>query len=57
MDEFLTAKDLEVLSGIYPSGTCSVWGVTPGEENINEPKWERIEEGDVTYSKVTFAFK
>lgn len=36
------------LSQIYPSGECAVWGLTPGKNEVNKSKWERIKEGDVT---------
>lgn len=45
---FLAADDVEALQAIYPNGECAVWGLTPGEKNVNFKKWDRIKEGDVT---------
>jgi len=46
--QYLTPKDYESLVQIYPSGECYVWGVTPGDENRNVSKWNKIGIGDVT---------
>jgi hypothetical protein len=46
LQPFLTPQDFNLLLNIYPSGSCLIWGVTPGGNNIT--KWNRIERGDVT---------
>ncbi len=33
---------------LYPNGKAPVWGVTPGKNNVNKNKWDRIGRGDVT---------
>jgi len=38
----------EKLSSLYPHGVVPVWGVTPGEKDVNKKKWQRILTGDVT---------
>jgi hypothetical protein len=43
---FLSDEDQNVLNEIYPSGSCYIWGVTPGGSNPG--KWNRINRGDVT---------
>jgi hypothetical protein len=45
---FLAVEHAEVLQAIYPSGECAVWGLTPGEKDINVTKWQRIKLGDLT---------
>ncbi|MBC1262487.1 HNH endonuclease [Synechococcus sp. BSF8S] len=42
----ISVNDFQVLQDIYPSGSCKVWGVTPG--GSNQTKWSRIETGDIT---------
>jgi hypothetical protein len=35
------------LSTIYPGAAAAVWGVTPGENDRNRKRWERINPGDI----------
>lgn len=42
----ISSQDFKILQGIYPTGKCKIWGVTPGGNNLT--KWNRIERGDVT---------
>ena len=42
----ISPQEYDILKGIYPTGECKVWGVTPGGNNLT--KWNRIERGDVT---------
>ena len=44
--KFLSQKNKEILSDIYPDKKCYIWGVTPSGNNIT--KWNKIESGDVT---------
>ena len=36
------------IDAIYPNGKVYIWGVTPGKDNVNKKKWEKICKGDVT---------
>jgi len=31
----------------HPGGTAAMWGVTPGQKDINKNKWAKIQSGDV----------
>lgn len=46
--DYVSMEEYNVLIDIYPDGECRVWGVTPGTKDVNVPKWNRIEVGDVT---------
>jgi MoxR-like ATPase len=35
------------LTELFPSRAIATWGVTPGANQVNERKWERIADGDV----------
>lgn len=48
MSPFLESSVIEKLQKLYPSGRVPVWGVVPGNKNVNVGKWERLEVGDVT---------
>ncbi len=36
------------LKEIYIDGLVPVWGVTPGKNNVNVSKWDKIDSGDIT---------
>ncbi len=44
---FLSDDDFKQLSTIYPGAAAPVWGVTPGENDRNRKRWERINPGDI----------
>lgn len=46
--EFLPPERIRELEEIYPDGEVPTWGVTPGKNDLNKRKWERIQPGDVT---------
>ena len=46
--QYLSAIELKDLEEIYPNGQVQVWGVTPGKNEGNKRKWERVQIGDVT---------
>ncbi len=46
--KFLSSSDISELDSLYPDGTCPIWGVTPGKREVNIPKWNRIDRGDIT---------
>ncbi|GGH17231.1 HNH endonuclease [Paenibacillus segetis] len=48
LSEYVTAEDLELIHSLYPDGFVPTWGVTPGKNDVNVNKWERIQVGDVT---------
>jgi hypothetical protein len=53
----LEASVVDQLQKLYPSGQVPVWGVTPGNKNVNVKKWERLEKGDVTlFARKGFVF-
>jgi len=35
------------LQNAHPSGSAALWGVTPGTNNVNRNKWEKIQVGDL----------
>jgi len=45
--DHLTAEEFDDLSNRFPKGFVFFWGVTPGKNNANVGKWEKITEGDV----------
>lgn len=45
---YVTQKQFKELQSIYPDGNVNVWGVTPGKNNSNVKKWEKVNPGDVT---------
>tara|TARA_Y100000817_G_C16819158_1_gene528046 strand:- start:26 stop:979 length:954 start_codon:yes stop_codon:yes gene_type:complete len=45
--QFLGHMDQKLLSQIYKNQKCLIWGVTPGSNNANVSKWNRINEGDI----------
>lgn len=46
LEEHLTESKAAELREIYGDRDAPTWGVTPGEKNINQWKWDRIESGD-----------
>lgn len=36
------------IDALYPDGRVFIWGVTPGKDDVNKKKWEKIDRGDVT---------
>lgn len=44
---FLDADDLDEIGVLYGSDAVATWGVTPGLNEVNRRKWERISNGDV----------
>jgi hypothetical protein len=40
-------ETLEQLRKVYGDGAVPTWGATPGANNVNESKWNRIEPGDI----------
>jgi hypothetical protein len=46
--KFLTPQQMQELpASIRYRSSVPVWGVRPGKNNINIPKWERVQPGDV----------
>jgi hypothetical protein len=43
----LTVADAARIAELHPSGEASVWGVKPGRDSGNIPRWERIKPGDI----------
>src|SRR6266849_6570736 len=43
----LKAVDFDQLMQIYPDGVAPVWGVTPGKNDQNHKRWERMNVGDI----------
>lgn len=48
LSEYLPEETLDQLKTFYPDGLVPTWGVTPGKNNVNVHKWEKIQTGDVT---------
>ncbi len=46
--KFYEPNLISLIDSLYPSGKAAVWGVTPGNNNVNKNKWDRISKGDVT---------
>lgn len=46
---FVTEDQFERIKKLYPNGLVPTWGVTPGVNNVNAKKWNRIEPADVTF--------
>ena len=46
ISNFLSDKEKNIISKIYPNNKLFIWGVTPGGNNIS--KWNKINQGDVT---------
>jgi len=46
--KFVSEDEFAILSELYLSGSVPTWGVTPGKDNGNKNKWDRINIGDVT---------
>lgn len=42
---YLTPGEISVLADIYPDGNCPTWGVTPGTNNQNQVKWQKVAVG------------
>jgi hypothetical protein len=38
--------DYGPLAALFPGGRAALWGVTPGQGNVNVPKYNRVEVGD-----------
>jgi hypothetical protein len=43
----LGAEDLAAIRDLYGTDPVPTWGVTPGANEVNRNKWERIQPGDV----------
>lgn len=43
----LSKSVFQQLQDAHPSGSAAMWGVTPGSNNVNRNKWERIQVGDL----------
>lgn len=55
---FVSEDILNKLKGLYKNNLVPVWGVTPGEKNINKGKWEKVLPGDIALfsrNKIIFA--
>ena len=48
ISQFLSKQQFKSLQEIYPNGVCEIWGVVPGQKQVNVKKWERIDLGDIT---------
>ncbi|WP_433581274.1 HNH endonuclease [Paenibacillus amylolyticus] len=48
LSEYLSEETIYQLKTFYPDGSVPTWGVTPGKNNVNVPKWGKIQTGDVT---------
>ncbi|MDT9719646.1 hypothetical protein QVE09_12070 [Paenibacillus sp. ClWae2A] len=48
LSEYLPAETIDQLKSFYPDISVLTRGVTPGKNNINVPKWRKIQTGDVT---------
>ncbi|MGN7352371.1 MULTISPECIES: HNH endonuclease [unclassified Paenibacillus] len=48
LSEYLPEETLDQVKTFYPDGLLPTWGVTPGKNNVNVSKWEKIQTGDVT---------
>jgi hypothetical protein len=58
MRQYLDASTFNQLGALYKDGMAYVWGLTPGTNNSNFAKWDRIKPGDVALflrQKVVFA--
>lgn len=47
-EKFLKADEFKALNKIYPSGDVTVWGVTPGKNDVNGGKYNKMKVGDIT---------
>lgn len=57
MRPYLDASTAEQLASLYSDGNVPVWGFTPGANNSNAAKWNRIKAGDVAlFLRKKFAF-
>lgn len=45
--EALGPAQLAELVGLFPEGSCAMWGLVPGKNDGNRDKWDRIQPGDV----------
>ncbi|BCZ46983.1 hypothetical protein psyc5s11_30500 [Clostridium gelidum] len=48
LKKYLDKNDIQKLKSIYPDEKIYIWGVTPGEKQVNVNKWNKIKQGDVT---------
>jgi hypothetical protein len=54
---FVSADVFGRLKSLFLDGKVAVWGVTPGEKEINRHKWEKVQSGDVVlFSRNKFIF-
>lgn len=44
---FVAPQVLRMLEIAHPSGSAGMWGVVPGQKEVNVGKWNRISVGDV----------
>ena len=44
---FVAPQVQRLLEGAHPSGKAGMWGVVPGQNDVNVTKWNRISVGDV----------
>lgn len=57
MRKYLDLATVQRLEELYKGGEIPVWGFTPGTNNSNLAKWNRIEPGDVAlFLRQKFAF-
>ncbi|MDO8269120.1 MAG: HNH endonuclease [Candidatus Levybacteria bacterium] len=47
IQSYLSSEVVLKLKNLFPSGKIPVWGVTPGKNDVNKHKWERVETGDI----------
>ena len=46
-ESLLSKSAFQELQNAHPSGSAALWGVTPGSNNVNRNKWEKIQVGDL----------
>jgi hypothetical protein len=47
MEQFLSGNEIAEFRRKFPAGNAAAWGVTPGENSVNERKWQRVDLGDI----------
>jgi hypothetical protein len=47
--EVIEPRVLDALNAIHPDGTAQFWGVTPGVNEVNVGKWEKLVPGDAVF--------
>lgn len=63
--KFIKGPELDNLKKMYPDGQVPVWGVTPGKNDANKGKWDKIEPSDIVlfsgdkkiFSSATVSYK